>query len=836
MSLLHLSILVAECLVLGLCYWNVKLPEVLYAWQGTCVQIPCSYNNIRGIRKLDRLILFHNPSFSNANSSFYGTVLFDTNDLSENKRIKFLGHQREENCSMLILQVQVTDSGKLGLRMMAEHDKWMSYVQLNVTESAPQPYIQLPQQLHEFQTVTVTCFVNHFCPEDPVRLLWSLDRQEPLQDQVKNSFSIETQSILMESKFTFSLDWMYHTKELACSLSQTDGQLLSKKTLKLDVKHTPKIMIKASPHLEVKEGESVTLRCLLQSSNPEIQGSFSWFKDETSVQNSGEHLTLSNVTWQQAGNYCCEAYNEMGRGRSEPVQLQVRHSPVSKVLSADFKVMENRTVELTCETVAYPPPTNFTWYHAEKQVLGEVKQKLRFQAVNRMQAGQYTCLAENSEGRGEVSEKAWLDVQYPPTGVSVTIVNQTPIQEGDSVTLSCSYEQSNPTPYSYSWRAQFLQKHRINSQLLTISSIPWNAESVTCWACNDECSQATPLHLDVQYAPRDVKVILLTPKADIQSKDQVHLRCDFSSSHPADVHYSWTQNGKHFCEGRYLNWSSISPEDSGLYSCLVTNSIGETRSQEWDLKIQYPPRHFQVSINPGDTVMEKTNVVLTCEADANPAVDLYTWFDWKGQKIGDFGPRLILWSVTTHQSGAYWCHGTNKLGTGKSDSALLTVYYSPETIGKRTALGLGVCLAVFFLALLGVRCWKKIRGEQNFQEQPRRQGSFFIRNKKVRRPQSTAAPQYLGYYNPAMEERINYATLQFPARAPYLETTPVTLQTEDQSVTYSVLQKPYRGDYENVMPPSLPEDEGLHYSELIQFGEGERLPVQEGVEYVTLKY
>ncbi|XP_036602311.1 B-cell receptor CD22 isoform X2 [Trichosurus vulpecula] len=722
--------------------------------------------------------------------------------------------------------------------MIAQGDKWMKCMQLNVTESAPQPHIQLPQRLQEFQTVTVTCFLNYYCPEYPVSLLWFLDGQEVLSGQVENS--LEAKRVLTESKFTFSLNWTHHGKKLACQLRHTDEQHLSEKIVWLDVKHTPKITIEASPHLEVKEGESVTLKCLLQSSNPTIQGDFFWFKDGTNVQNWVEILTLSNVNWQQAGNYHCEAENEMGRGRSEPVHLQVLYSPkLSKVLPADLSVIENKTAELTCMTVAYPAPTNYTWYQDEKQMLGETKQKLTFQEVNRQQTGQYTCLAGNSEGWSEVSERARLDVQYPPTGVTITISSQIPIREGDSVILSCSYKQSNPAANRYFWEPHFSQRARSFSNVFTIRNIPWNAEPITCWACNIECSQATPVNLDVHYAPRDVKIILVTPKSDIRSGDQVQLQCDFSSSHPRSVHYSWTQNGKHFHDGRYLNWSSISPEDSALYSCSVTNSIGQTQSQEWDLKVQYAPRHLQVSIVPGDVVMEKTRVVLTCEADANPAIDLYAWFDWKGQKIDNYGQKLTLWSVMTHQSGAYWCQGANKLGTGKSSPVVLTVYYSPETIGKRTALGLGVCLALLLLALLGfqsVRCWQRIRGEQDFQARPSRQGSFFIRNKKIRRPHSAAAPQSLGYYNPAVEGRINYATLQFPERPLYLEPSSVSLQTEDQSVTYSVVQKPRGGDYENVTPQSPPEEEGLHYSELIHFGEGVRPSVREGVEYVTLKH
>ncbi|XP_068934784.1 B-cell receptor CD22 [Petaurus breviceps papuanus] len=842
MKLLQLSFLTVGFLVLGLCHQDAKLKDFLYAWNGTCIQIPCFYD---GIRRLDDFILYHNPQYNDRNSTFYGTILFVKSNPHENKRTKLLTSKRGEDCSVLINPVQVSDSGILGLRLttMVPQDRWMTYVHLNVTESAPQPHIQLPQQLKEFQKVTVTCSLNYSCSDYPVSLQWFLDGQKVPLGQVENPLSVGAQRVLTESKFTFSLNWTHHDKQLACQLWHTDQQRLSEKAVRLDVKHTPKITIEASPHLEVKEGESVILKCLVQSSNPTIKGNFFWFKNGESVQNWGEILTLPHVNWEQTADYRCEAENEMGLGRSESVHLQVLYSPkFSKVVPVDLSVTENKTVELSCVTVAYPTPTNYAWFQDEKKIEGEKEQNLRFQEVNRQQTGQYTCMAENSEGWGEVSERARLDVQYPPTGVTLTIKSQTPIREGDSVILSCSYEQSNPPVHKYLWGPQFSQKGRPYSDVLTIQSIPWNAESVTCWACNTECSQATPVNLDVQYAPRDVKIILVTPESDIRSGDQVRLQCEFSSSHPRNVHYSWTQNGKHFQDGKYLNWSSISPEDSALYSCFVTNSIGQTQSPEWDLKVQYAPRHLQVSIVPSDVVMEKTSVVLTCEADANPAIDLYTWFDWKGQKIDNYGQKLTLWPVMTHQSGAYWCQGTNKLGTGESRPATLTVYYSPETIGKRTALGFGVCLALLLLALLGfqsVRCWQKIRGEQDFQERPRTQGSFFIRNKKMRRPHSAAAPQSLGYYNPAVEERINYATLQFPDRAlvpRYLETSPVSLQTEDQSVIYSVVQKPQGGDYENVMPQSPPEEEGLHYSELIHFGEGERPPMQEGVEYVTLRH
>lgn len=174
---------------------------------------------------------------------------------------------------------------------------------------------------------------------------------------------------------------------------------------------------------------------------------------------------------------------------------------------------------------------------------------------------------------------------------------------------------------------------------------------------------------------------------------------------------------------------------------------------------------------------------------------------------------------------------------------LLSPSDSPETIGRRAAVAIGICLAILLLTIWGFkirRSWKRIRSQQGLQENSSGQ-SFFVRNKKIRRPPLSEGPQSLGCYNPVMEDGVSYATLQFPETS-----TPRTGDAgiserqgppanRNDTVTYSVLQKPRVVDYENVTP-NFPEDEEIHYSELVQFGVGERPRTQESVEYVTLKH
>lgn len=92
-----------------------------------------------------------------------------------------------------------------------------------------------------------------------------------------------------------------------------------------------------------------------------------------------------------------------------------------------------------------------------------------------------------------------------------------------------------------------------------------------------------------------------------------------------------------------------------------------------------------------------------------------------------------------------------------------------------------------------------------------------------------------------MDDTVSYAILRFPesdthnagdAGTPATQAPP---PNNSDTVTYSVVQKRPMGDYENVNP-SFPEDESIHYSELVQFGAGKRPQAKEDVDYVTLKH
>ncbi|XP_015975162.2 B-cell receptor CD22 isoform X3 [Rousettus aegyptiacus] len=852
MHLLGASLLLLEYLAFSDAEdWKFEHPGTLYAWEGACIWIPCQYK-LPGKRvSLDNLTVYHKYKYDDNAKAFSGNILLQMakmNKLSQG-RIQFLGDSKS-NCTLRIHPAKTEDNGILGLRTTSGSEKWMEKIVLNVSKTAPAPRIQLPLEIREFQEVTLTCLLNFSCYGYQTKLQWFL---ESSQLPSNTSASLTTKTVSTQSKLTMHPNWTHHGRNLTCQLWNDNAEgPLSYETVQLDVKHTPKLEIEVSPtEAIVKEGMSVTMTCKIISSNPE-SSTISWLKDgipltkQETLQREQKMLTLTltSVTKDVGGEYHCEARNEIGSEKSQ-VALQVLYAPgPSRVQINSSPAQEGTRVELTCIAPANPPSTDYTWYHNNTEIRRSTNKFFRIPKVSLSHAGKYSCLAKNSVGPGPMSQEAELDIQYAPKEVTTVLQSPTPIREGDNVTLTCNYTSSNPRVTRYEWSPQGLWNELIPGVLM-IQKVSWNAGPFTCAACNSWCSWASPVNLHIKYAPKGVKVLPIIPHSEIHSGDRILLQCNFSSSHPTDVRFFWKKNGILLKEGRELSFDSISPEDAGSYNCLVNNSVGQSTSETQMLQVLYAPRRLRVSMSPKDSVTEGKDAVLTCESDANPPISQYAWFDWNNQNLHHYDRMLRLDPVKVEHSGAYWCQGTNRLGVGQSPPSTLTVYYSSETISRRTALGVGLCLAILLLAIWGVKLhqsWKRIQSQQGLQENSSGQ-SFFVRNKKIRRAPLSEGPHSMGCYNPVMEDSISYAVLHFPVDendTPRIgdagtSEVPRLSLNRDNSVTYSVVHKRQVGDYENVTP-DVPEDEEIHYSELVHFGAGERPLDHEGVEYVTLKH
>lgn len=102
--------------------------------------------------------------------------------------------------------------------------------------------------------------------------------------------------------------------------------------------------------------------------------------------------------------------------------------------------------------------------------------------VGKMDAGKYTCSADN--GLGQVGEaEIFLDVLYPPQvtiEAAPGVSRHREAEEGESLTVKCNVS-SNPPPYMVEWLREGHPDSRQSGEILRLSSV--TAESAGTYIC-----------------------------------------------------------------------------------------------------------------------------------------------------------------------------------------------------------------------------------------------------------------------------------------------------------------------------------------------------------------
>ncbi|XP_053085649.1 B-cell receptor CD22-like [Pangasianodon hypophthalmus] len=121
----------------------------------------------------------------------------------------------------------------------------------------------------------------------------------------------------------------------------------------------------------------------------------------------------------------------------------------------------------------------------------------------------------------------------------------------------------------------------------------------------------------------------------------------------------------------------VSSEDAGSYSCAV-RGYEHLPSPAQTLSVRYPPKNVSVSISSSGEIVEGSSVTLTCSSDANPPVEIYTWF--KGKTSVGKGKAYIISKIRTEDSGEYKCKCSNEVGHQDSIGVTLNVLYPPKNV------------------------------------------------------------------------------------------------------------------------------------------------------------
>uniref|UniRef100_A0ABM5EQZ3 B-cell receptor CD22 n=1 Tax=Pogona vitticeps TaxID=103695 RepID=A0ABM5EQZ3_9SAUR len=606
----------------------------------------------------------------------------------------------------------------------------------------------------------------------------------------------------------------------------------------LNILDAPKgVKLRADPGTTLREGEKLSLECLVNSTYPDVL-EYQWWKnnDLTNGMMHGSRMNIDPLGGHHSGHYKCGARNGLGTTESEELPIDVQYPPKeTKMQFPSRTIEENDAVTLECSFTANPPITKYEWYKNSESNVVSSQRELRFQAIQPNDSGTYHCKAYNPIDEA-TSSLFTLDVLYRPKDIQLAVLNSLPIKEGQTIQFNCSVGSSNPRTNWYKLLENNMVRTRpAESSLITFPAKPGRATTYHCEACNTVgCTPSPRISVNVHFAPKNVKAVR-DPPGPIKEGAFLNLSCQVEAANPEEMTYRWSKDQQPLdAKGAALILQEVAPGDSGSYSCDATNSVGTTASRPLQLNVQYGPRSVSVTVDTKEAIIEGNNVLLRCENDAKPPSHSYKWY-WNGEEIFQKTSDVLeLQKVEVWQSGDYFCTASNEISENESQSVALIVSYSRATVMKRTLISLG-CLAAL-LVLVGLLVCGLRRRKKLIDPVPGstgRSGSFFVKKAKGgrlcndnNRLNDEGRESSLGFPNQGAEDAITYAAIRLP---PDLSNEQVIYSRikgqkwgadpSDESVIYSVVKKPEllskgdtKPDYENIVNPN---EEELHYSSLV---------------------
>ncbi|XP_072239824.1 cell adhesion molecule CEACAM6-like [Leuresthes tenuis] len=156
------------------------------------------------------------------------------------------------------------------------------------------------------------------------------------------------------------------------------------------------------------------------------------------------------------------------------------------------EVEEGSSVTLTCSSDANPA-AQYTWYKEDRTPLHGAGGTYNFPSISSEDKGIYYCECENQFGR--INSSLSLNVQYAPKLPSVS-VRPSEVEEGSSVTLTCSSD-ANPAA-QYTWYKEEEESPKASGQNFTITDVrPEHSGNYSCEAQNTRGSQRSTVALTV---------------------------------------------------------------------------------------------------------------------------------------------------------------------------------------------------------------------------------------------------------------------------------------------------------------------------------------------------
>ncbi|XP_025767916.1 vascular cell adhesion protein 1 isoform X3 [Puma concolor] len=295
-----------------------------------------------------------------------------------------------------------------------------------------------------------------------------------------------------------------------------------------------------------------------------------------------------------------------------------------------------------------------------------------------------------------------LQVYISPKNTVISVNPSTRLQEGGSVTMTCSSE-GLPAPQIL-WSKKLdngnLQLLSGNSTLTLIAMRTEDSGIYVCEGVNQVGKNGKEVELIVQAFPRDPEIEMSGLPVN---GNPVTVSCRVPNVYPSDRLEIELLKGesiignKNFLENidkKYLETESLdmtfipTTEDTGtVLVCLAKLHIDEMefepkqRQSTQTLYVNVAPRDTTILVSPSSILEEGSSVNMTCSSNGLPAPKIL----WSRQlNNGHLQPlsensTLTLTSTKMEDSGVYVCEGINQAGIDRKEVELI-IQVAPKDI------------------------------------------------------------------------------------------------------------------------------------------------------------
>ncbi|XP_033213429.1 uncharacterized protein LOC117170634 [Belonocnema kinseyi] len=543
--------------------------------------------------------------------------------------------------------------------------------------------------------------------------------------------------------------------------------------IKLDVHVAPLTMnIRNNKRGQAVRGSQVLLECSVGAARP--AANVTWYNATTPVRNDSKRLDMLEtkiiesadgtaetksyfiftVTEYDSGiPFSCQAENsvmlkEGMKPLKETTTIEVLYEPLITIKPSNITVNETEQFTMFCEYVANPAAlTNVRWLRDGEEIAldpseydGGTIQKPDLTVKNSTSEdmGNYTCVLENTVGKGNTSDFVEVSVFYKPE-VEVSMEPRGPINETDRVNVSliCDVNDGNPkTLIAVRWYLdgellKELPDCARNTTLVTADEIATFCDidpskllleavgrsfhgNYSCEGRNEAgwgpVSSITPVVVNYKPGPA---MISYEPLRVIK-KQSLTITCSVEDpGRPEITGFKWMR-GLHRLPDEneaVLKIDSVNLETEANFTCMAYNSAGDGDPASTFIDVQAPPAFIKKLPPYVGVAYNASNVSIECIVECAPICNI-SWR--KGENFIDFSESkqysvsnvhrqhdlrtfdfesiqsILIWNLSAwpngqldriEDNGKYTCESTsNSVGRAVNSNTTFQVEYPPENL------------------------------------------------------------------------------------------------------------------------------------------------------------